>query len=425
MANGAIANITSLTNPVVGNQLLTDPLKAKILDAKATVFNELWSVPVLRTPGEKANECADPLNLPINPYYNGILGNWRPKYNYVFQVSRENLASDQFLQNSTDVRKSGAYSVFTPFWTYAGGNWNASTDAKWIAANEVTYFNEKGLELENKDALDRYSSAVFGYLKSLPIAVASNSQYRELAFDGFEDYGFKLDCIGKDACNPGHFDFRDSLNPEGQSRITTSGFSDTTTAEAHTGKYSLVLNGSTTISRTVYTTPILPVLNTDNFGQYTLGSNELWKGFSPIPGKTYVLSFWIKDGSPRNQTTTVQAAVNGVNLINSSLKWPIVEGWKRVETRFLLPAMATSFSLQFTTSSDVYFDDIRIHPVDAQMKSFAYDASTQRLWAELDENNFATLYEYDDEGILIRVKKETEKGIMTIKETRSSYRKRQ
>jgi hypothetical protein len=44
---------------------------------------------------------------------------------------------------------------------------------------------------------------------------------------------------------------------------------------------------------------------------------------------------------------------------------------------------------------------------------------------EMDENNFATFYEYDDEGILIRVKKETERGIMTIKETRSSYRKRQ
>jgi hypothetical protein len=43
--------------------------------------------------------------------------------------------------------------------------------------------------------------------------------------------------------------------------------------------------------------------------------------------------------------------------------------------------------------------------------------------ADLDANNFATFYEYNDEGVLIRVKKETEKGISTIKETRSSYRK--
>ena len=44
--------------------------------------------------------------------------------------------------------------------------------------------------------------------------------------------------------------------------------------------------------------------------------------------------------------------------------------------------------------------------------------------AELDERNFATLYEYDEEGKLVRVKKETERGIMTIKENFNSYRKK-
>jgi hypothetical protein len=43
--------------------------------------------------------------------------------------------------------------------------------------------------------------------------------------------------------------------------------------------------------------------------------------------------------------------------------------------------------------------------------------------AELDENNFATFYEYDDEGILIRVKKETEKGTMTIRESRTGVKR--
>jgi YD repeat-containing protein len=57
------------------------------------------------------------------------------------------------------------------------------------------------------------------------------------------------------------------------------------------------------------------------------------------------------------------------------------------------------------------------------MKSFVYDDRNMRLMAELDENGFATFYEYDDEGLLIRVKKETERGVMTLKETRSSYQK--
>jgi hypothetical protein len=354
---------------------------------------------------------------PINPYYTGILGNWRPKSSYVYQINRENIVSDPTKKGSTDIRKSGAYSVFSPFWTYSAATWNQSTDAKWIAANEMTYFNQKGLEVENKDALNRYSSAVFGYLESMPVAVASNSQYREVAYDGFEDYGFVLDCSLSDICNnSGHFNFRKNLNGSAV---------DTTSLYSHTGKYSLKLNGSTTVTKTVYTGTPGSIFSIDNIGRYTLGSNELAKGFSPIPGKKYVLSFWVKDGSPRDASTTVQATVNGTNLLNNALKWPVVEGWKRVETQFVLPAIAANFNLQLQSSGVVYFDDIRLHPVDGQMKSFAYDPSSQRLMGEMDENNFATFYEYDDEGILIRVKKETERGIMTIKETRSSYKKRQ
>ncbi|WP_179008686.1 hypothetical protein [Winogradskyella forsetii] len=72
-----------------------------------------------------------------------------------------------------------------------------------------------------------------------------------------------------------------------------------------------------------------------------------------------------------------------------------------------------------TDRVDVFYDDIRIHPFNGNMKSFVYDPITQRLMAELDENNYATMYEYDEEGGLIRVKKETEKGVFTIQETRS------
>ncbi|MBS1565364.1 MAG: hypothetical protein JST39_13305, partial [Bacteroidetes bacterium] len=46
-----------------------------------------------------------------------------------------------------------------------------------------------------------------------------------------------------------------------------------------------------------------------------------------------------------------------------------------------------------------------------------------RLMAELDENNYATFYEYDDDRTLVRGKKETQRGIKTIKETRSALLK--
>lgn len=351
----------------------------------------------------------------INPYYTGLLGNWRPRSSYVYQVNRENKVSDPSKAGSTDIRKSGAYSLFSPFWNYSSSTWNQSSDVKWIAANEITYINEKGADIENKDALNRYSSAIFGYLQSMPVGVASNARYREIAFDGFEDYGFALDCASADTCNNAHFNFQKKIN--GSSVDTTSVYS-------HSGKYSLKLNGNVLLEKSVFTGSPGPIFTFNSRGEYLLGSNELSKGFSPVPGKKYILSFWVKDADPRLATSGIGVTVNGTSLVNNLLKWPVVEGWKRVETQFTLPSIATNFELSLQSSGVMYIDDIRIHPADGQMKSFSYDASTQRLMAEMDENNFATFYEYDDEGVLIRVKKETERGIMTIRETRSSYRKR-
>jgi hypothetical protein len=54
------------------------------------------------------------------------------------------------------------------------------------------------------------------------------------------------------------------------------------------------------------------------------------------------------------------------------------------------------------------------------MKCYVYDPHDLRFVAELDERHYATFYEYDLEGKLVRVKKETERGIMTIQESRSN-----
>ena len=58
------------------------------------------------------------------------------------------------------------------------------------------------------------------------------------------------------------------------------------------------------------------------------------------------------------------------------------------------------------------------------MKSYVYDPISLKLTAVLDENNYATFYEYDQEGTLIRTKKETERGIVTISENRQSNQKK-
>ncbi|WP_299311241.1 leucine-rich repeat domain-containing protein [uncultured Aquimarina sp.] len=109
----------------------------------------------------------------------------------------------------------------------------------------------------------------------------------------------------------------------------------------------------------------------------------------------------------------------------------IIDGWQRISADFTIPFEAINMTISLENKIqanapeiNVYFDDIRVHPFEGNMKTFVYDPITQRLQAELDENNYATFYEYDQEGGLIRVKKETERGVFTIQETRSGNAKR-
>ncbi|MBQ4820656.1 immunoglobulin domain-containing protein [Aquimarina sp. MMG016] len=112
-----------------------------------------------------------------------------------------------------------------------------------------------------------------------------------------------------------------------------------------------------------------------------------------------------------------------VNDIVFTPKGSVIDGWQRISASFKIPENAANLTITLKnkgTDINAYFDDVRVHPFDSSMKTFVYDPLTQRLQAELDDNNYATFYEYDAEGGLVRVKKETERGVYTIQETRSN-----
>ena len=154
--------------------------------------------------------------------------------------------------------------------------------------------------------------------------------------------------------------------------------------------------------------------------------------FSPLPGEKYALFAWVKEAYT-SENMPITFSFSGIKIgfnkqqSGAMMCRPlgnIVDGWQRIECSFTIPLQANSIQIELVNEQtnaavEVYFDDIRIHPYFSNMKSFVYDPFTHKLTAELDENNYATKYEYDDEGILIRVKKETERGVMTIKENRT------
>jgi hypothetical protein len=149
--------------------------------------------------------------------------------------------------------------------------------------------------------------------------------------------------------------------------------------------------------------------------------------------KKMEFSAWLKQdcGTPCDSIdfgmSNIQVWANGSALSDSftSIRrtGAIIDGWQKIEGEFTVPSGRTSVALHFINSNpaaSMYVDDIRIHPFNANMKSYVFDPRTLRLSAELDENNYASIYEYDEEGQLIRVKKETSQGVKTINETRSA-----
>jgi len=145
----------------------------------------------------------------------------------------------------------------------------------------------------------------------------------------------------------------------------------------------------------------------------------------------YWISAWVMEGHAIQPKTYQNSYIEIEFLGGGTTVQPyqfhptgdIIEGWQRIVGKFSIPTGAVKMNIHLASSGgsvDSYFDDVRVHPFNASMKSYVYDAETFWLTAELDDNNYATIYEYDNEGQLIRIKKETARGIMTIQESRSS-----
>jgi hypothetical protein len=146
--------------------------------------------------------------------------------------------------------------------------------------------------------------------------------------------------------------------------------------------------------------------------------------FQPVDDR-YVVSAWVKE---------LEASTNGaLNYENASLKvtsgantqtfhatGQIIDGWQRIEGIIQTNSVGNLKMELIVDEGTAYFDDIRVSPFDGSMITYVYDPITLRLMAEMDERNYAKIYEYDEEGKLVRVKKETEKGIMTIQENREN-----
>ncbi len=332
-----------------------------------------------------------------NPYASGERGIILPYKTYSYRAEREQ-------SNPLQLENDGIYKdslngnfVYYPINDNLLLGTNEGTIAKhpWWQLNEhFTQYDNFGHQVESRNALNVYSSASYGHLGTSMVWRAVNAPKSQVYSIDFEDADFKLYTIGSSPVTP--------------------------FADGHTGKKCLK--------------------QTSN--------NEYKLSIVPQDGKKYFLSTWVKANEETfDYSLSVNPNTRGIKVKFYNADYtttrgesallkpvgPIIEGWQKIEGTFevssttadtvqalsveILPGITTVG--ETSAYSEMMLDDLRIMPYNANMMTYVYDPATYRLRAILDENNYASLYYYDEDGKLFLVKKETEKGIYTLQETRS------
>lgn len=374
--------------------------------------------------------------LAINPSTN-----WNPSSTYLYKGERNyntnNIKADfPSLNSRTGIK--GIYNSFEEFDFYSNYE---NVQSKWKQSELTTLIDPyTGMELESRDAIGRYRSLLLSSDKTLlsnfkkhpteiyyinsadklsystkPTMYAENAQHSEINVFNFESND-EIQYVNSNYPQRKRTD-KHYFSIAGNNNVTV-------TSAAHTGNGAMYLQGQTSAEFFV----------TDNYNDQVFKNAIL--PYYPKTGKQ-LISGWIKIEKPFYQTTSNQAYCkvevinNGnnaiINTVNIYPTGPIIEGWQRFQGEFVIPAPNPTAGqvpdkLRVTLfSGDInqiaYFDDIRMQPFDANSKTYIYDEQ-QRLSAELDENNYATFYYYDHKGELTLIKRETDKGIVTVTETR-------
>lgn len=357
----------------------------------------------------------------INPYLTGVRGNWKPKKQWTYITNRAPQSG------SSNIRRSGYFKDYQNFWASGTNGWEKQEELnnKWQFTKETTLYAKSGEEIESKNPLNIYNSKVLDEYSKLPIAVANNARQNQVFYQGFEVSNYYFNNSSDPKCPASH-----SMIDPLSSLIDTS--------NVHTGTKSYKVTTNTRLLKT-YTYHASPSL-TPIEEEFVTTHVDYRSPFMPTEGK-YIISAWVKVGSSININDYSNAKLRVVKSTTNTISdegtpsagtyydftptGPIIDGWQRVEGEFEINSDSKMMSIRLVPDpgNATYFDDIRVFPSDAIMKSYVYEPSQLKLWAELDENNYATFYEYDKGGNLIRVKKETERGIMTIKDTKSSLKK--
>lgn len=228
-------------------------------------------------------------------------------------------------------------------------NWAVSatqTNPKWLANSEVTLYDRFSHIKENKDVNGNYSSEKRGDSDGKVLAVG-NAMYTELFYSSAEYLSQEYGAFGS------------WLDGEIGSLGRTS-------EKAHLGNYSIKVSPG---QQGFYS-----YLSVENFGKFKV-------------------SVWVHKDNYTNARV-----YNGSSVVTFNGETTIAGEWVLMNHYFDTTSAATLIYVT-SNSGNVYFDDIRISPISATIKSYVYNEYDE-LWFLTGGNGLSTQYIYDELGRL-------------------------
>lgn len=382
------ANTNQLTLDAYVKSLRGD----KVISAQATTYKDHW----LNNGFEKEEfENYSTTTFPGVPYTNGQKGILRPENVYTFNGQRvyNNLDNDKGVYDNAG---------FVDF-NFDNIPWNT----EWISPIKSSKYSPYGYGIESENLRGIKAASFYDYNKSLVTISAQNAAYKEIGFDAFEDYS-----VGETQINHGHLKWSviDDLIPNTQTNSDLDvNVSDET---RHTGSQSLKFHLKTVTGSADFEFNAGSINSPNGTGFWEFENN-----------KKYTIQYWEK---ATGEVETLPFEVLGTHSV--SLQNEIrVGNWVRKEYVLETDVSSSVLTMRFhkpkTLMGVVYIDDFKITPYNSASKTFVYDNHTFDLKAILDDNHFATMYQYDEQGNLVITKKETVHGVKSITSNRSNVKR--
>ena len=355
----------------------------KVVSATAQTLGSNWSHDASRFPNKDVTNA--------NSIETGQKNIWRVKGSYTYKDELDEHIISTTATNDYKNYDRGTFGYSQFVWEDVPVN----DPDYWIKTSDIRGYSPNGKPTHEINALGISSGAIFGYNNTQITGVAQNAENTEISFESFEnEYPY---VIGP---NTTVTIYDNGIQKEINNIESSSVF--------HTGQKSIRLKNENYFN-------ISPTLN---------------GGLKYNQNKKCLVQVWIKTENPNDPTASLRVLGMDASLafytihyqdftrVQSCGEWSLYECVIDYSSISYSSGLNVIYQMRCTGASDfnTYVDDVRIQPLESEMVTYVYD-DQYRIVANFDSQHFALIYQYNEEGKLIRKLKETTEGIVTLSET--------